>query len=477
MTTRMRRATENTSTTDRMRETIMPFSRHFALRSLAAGALMLALTGCSDFLDVENPASLLDEDLNREELLATLAHTTEGNITGTYSSLNVRSGLLSDELFHRSTQLENLDAMLGNRLASNSAVEGHWRGMAQSRWLADDMVVRLSEMVSSPNSDVRIARTRFFGGLARITMADHFNVIVYGPEDQPRGPVEVITDAIDDFDEAATIASAAGDANLEAAALGQLARAYRSLYFEELHLHGNDDLTIMDQAETAARAALAADGGYNVSLQFGAPGGSNDMVFLGGPLGGQNRIDEVYLFLPDPVTGDWDPRIPHEEEVLLESNGETAVNLKFPTRETPLPVSRASEAMLIIAEARLLRDDLSEAVDWINANRAAARARVSSPDYADPNRWPPELATVSDLQDFASSDADEIYAQIRHERRAEFWLELRRWADMRYYRITPYRWFEPNKAAGLDLRWPPSPEEIAQNPNLTQQITQSVYVN
>lgn len=461
---------------DRIREAHMSVVRTPALRALATGAVAVALTGCSDFLDVENPASLLDEDLNREELLNTLANTTEGNITGTYSSLNVRSGLLSDELFHRSTQLENLDAMLGNRLASNSAVEGHWRGLAQSRWLADDMVARLTEMSTTPGSDVRIARTHLFGGLARITMADHFNVIVYGPEDQPRGPIGVIDDAITSFGQAASIAAAAGAANLEAAALGQIARAYRSLYFEELHLRGNDDLSLMDEAESAARAALAADGDYNVSLRFGAPGGSNSMVFLGGPLGGQNRFDEVYLFLPDPVTGDWDPRIPHEEEILLESNGETAVNLKFPARETPLPVSRASEAMLIIAEARLLRDDLPEAVVWINQNRAAARARVTSSDYADPDRWPPS-ATVSDLQDFSSTDAGEIYAQIKHERRAEFWLELRRWADMRYYRIVPYRWFEPNKAAGLDLRWPPSPEEVAQNPNLTQQLTQSVFVN
>lgn len=456
----------------------MSIIKHRGLRRLAVGALgVLALTACSDFLDVENPASLLDEDLNRTELLNTLANTTEGNLTGTYSSLNVRSGLLSDELFHPRTQLENLDAMYGNRLASNSAVEDHWRGLAQVRWLADDMIVRLSDLVGNPSSDVRVARAHFFGGIARITMADHFNVIVYGPEDQPRGPIDVIEDAIDSFNQAATIAGAAGDDNLQAAALGQVARAYRSLYFEELHLRSNDDLTLMDQAETAARAALAANGDYNVSLQFGAPGGSNDMAFLGGPLGGQNRFDEVYLFLPDPVTGDWDPRIPHEEDVVTEINGETSVNLKFASRETPLPVSRAAEAMLIIAEARLLRNDLPEAVDWINQVRAAARARVSSPDYADPNRWPPTLATVSDLQDFSSSDADEIYDQLKYERRAEFWMEMRRWQDMRYYRIVPYRWFEPNQAAGMDLRWPPAPEEIAQNPNLTADMTQSVFVN
>ena len=446
-------------------------------RGVVAGALVMILAGCTDFLDVDNPASLLDEDLGREELVTTLANTTEGNITDTYSSLNERSGLLSDELFHRSTQLENLDAMYGNRLSSNSSVEGHWRGLAQAYWLSGEMVTRLTALLENPNSDPRIARTLFFGGLAQVTMADHFNVIVYGPEDMPRGPIDVLNDAVETFTEAATVAGAAGAANLQAASLGQLARTYRSLYFEELRLRGNDDLSFMDQAETAARAALDADPNYNISLEFGAPGGSNNMVFLGGPLGGQNRFDEVYLFLPDPVTGEWDPRIPHETEILIESNGETAVNVKFPARETPLPVSRASEAMLIIAEARLLRNDVAGAVEWINANRAAARERVSSPGYADPDRWPPEEPiAISDLPDFGSSDPEVVYDQLKHERRAEFWLELRRWADMRYYEIVPYRWFEPNKAAGMNLRWPPAPEEVAQNDNLTQPMTQSVYV-
>ena len=109
-----------------------------------AALLVVSLAGCDDLLSVENPASLLDEDLERPELLATLAATPEANIPGTMSSLNSRSGLLSDELLHPSTQLENVDAMSGNRLAANSGVEGHWRGLAQARWLADEVAGKLT---------------------------------------------------------------------------------------------------------------------------------------------------------------------------------------------------------------------------------------------------------------------------------------------------------------------------------------------
>lgn len=453
----------------------------------AAGVLLLGLlVGCDSYLDVENPASLLDEDLERPELLETLANTPEANIAGDLSGLNSRSGLLADEILHPSTQLENVDAMQGNRLASNSAVEGHWRGLAQSRWLSDEVATRLAAGVSDPGSNSDVARAHFFGGLARLSMADHFNVIVYDSEDMPRGPIDVIGDAITRFNSAATIANAGGDANLEAAALGQVARAQRSLYFEEMHLKGNIDMSFMAAAEAAARAALAARGDYNLGLRYGAPGGSNSAAQLGGPFGGVNRIDgTAYAFLPDPVTGDWDPRIPHvslggvaeETDDLGAGFGATAINLKFPDRESELPVSRAAEAMLIIAEARLLAGDLPEAVSWINQVRAEARARVSGGDWGGSGRgWPPMVSSVSDLQDLVSADADEIYAQLRHERRVEFFLELRRWPDMRYYEIVPDRWLSPNVAAGMHLRWPPAPEEIAQNSNLTLTLTQSVYV-
>ena len=56
-------------------------------RGVVVAALSVALfSGCDNFFDVENPASLLDDDLNRPELLATLSHTPEANIAGDVSS-------------------------------------------------------------------------------------------------------------------------------------------------------------------------------------------------------------------------------------------------------------------------------------------------------------------------------------------------------------------------------------------------------
>jgi len=451
-------------------------------RGVAVATLLMAsLAGCDDFLDVENPASLLDKDLERPELLETLAATPQANIAGDMSSLNSRSGLLSDELLHPSTQLENVDAMQGNRLAANSGVEGHWRGLAQARWLADEVVDRLT---AASGAATDIASANFWGGTARFALADHFNVIVYDADDSPRGPIQVLNDGIARFEAAAT-AAAGSDANLQAASLGQVARGYRSLYFETMHLQGSTDAGLFSQAESKARAALAASGDYNVSLTYGAPGGSNGVSALGGPNGGINRVDgTIYNFLPDPVTGNWDPRMPHSWSNVAEGLedlgsdfGTAGTNLKYTDRDSPLPMSRAAEAMLIIAEARLLAGDLTGAVEWINSTRAAARSRVGAAGYAggEARGWPPQTRVLSDLHDFASADFDAIYAQLKHERQAEFFLELRRWPDMRYYRIVPARWLAPNVNAGMDLRWPPAPEEVAQNPNLSLAQTLSVF--
>ncbi|MCH7599661.1 MAG: bifunctional ornithine acetyltransferase/N-acetylglutamate synthase, partial [Myxococcales bacterium] len=53
----------------------------------------------------------------------------------------------------------------GNRLAASSAVEGHWRGLAQARFLSDDVAERLS---TAGGSNEDIARAYYFGGVARM---------------------------------------------------------------------------------------------------------------------------------------------------------------------------------------------------------------------------------------------------------------------------------------------------------------------
>jgi hypothetical protein len=119
------------------------------------------------------------------------------------------------------------------------------------------------------------------------------------------------------------------------------------------------------------------------------------------------------------------------------------LQLKYPDRDADIPLSRWQDARLILAEYYLVTGDLPAAVGEINAVRRAIS-----------------------LADFTSNDADEVFGQLQYERIAEFWLEARRWQDMRYWGVIPPDWAPEQKSKGIDRRWPISDAERASNSNL-----------
>lgn len=406
--------------------------------------LLVGVAGCSDLFDVENPGNLLDEDLTNPGLEEALSNAAEQNLSGPYNGAIIEGELLGDQLYHVSSQDFAINIDTGDRQIDNVAVEGMYNGVAAARAIADEMIPRLEEMVSNPSSHPGIARSYYFGGIARMVLASYFEEVTYdaGPPITPR---QAIRDAIERFESAAQVAAAAGNANLEAGAYGSIARAYRSLYFEELHHGAGSDPTLFQQAETLARQALATDPEFEVVLRYGDPGPTNphyNQLIVDF----RERPQPSYYQKLDPVSGEPDPRYPMTDQVDVGARGEPMHDqLKWTDFGDAEPLSRAAEAELIIAEARLVAGDLDGpdgAVVWINQVRAR-----------------------SGLPSFASSDANEIQAQLLHERDAELWLEGRSWEDHRYYEIIPERWLDSQKDIGVHVRFPVSVQEKNNNPN------------
>lgn len=77
-----------------------------------------------------------------------------------------------------------------------------------------------------------------------------------------------------------------------------------------------------------------------------------------------------------------------------------------------------------------------------------------------------KVRQAAGLPEFHSSDPQRIKKQIIYARKAEFWLELRRWQDMRYYNIIPKRWKPAAVEEGIDRKLPVSRREVVANPNL-----------
>lgn len=407
-------------------------------------ALMLAvfsLTACDGLFDVENPGSLVDEDLETPFLENTLATSAEGELVDDYSSALVNGEMLGDHVWHPSVQDFALLTDAGYRDRDNTLVESMFNGLASAIWVADNMVTRLQAMVANPGAHLGVANSHFMAGLARLTLATYYENVVYdGGGLLP--PSRAIEDAIGNMQSAAQVASAAGDINLAAASLGAAARGSRALYYEG----GGTNASLIQQAEALARQALDLAPDFRKDMRYGQPGASNGHFTGLSEEGPYHRMHVTYANRPDPVSGVPDPRIIHsaQPESTPGPRGEIRwIQRKYTARTDPLPASRAAEAELIVAEARLIAGDLDGAVQWINRVRAK-----------------------SGLPDFASSDAAAIRTQLIYERDTELWLEGRRWEDHRYYNIIPVAWDQVNIDRGVSARWPISVQERFNNPNV-----------
>lgn len=411
-------------------------------RYMLLGMGLSVLGACDDIFEVENPGSLVDEDLEVPFLEGTLSTTAEGALVGAFSGALVNGEMLGDHVWHPSVQDFALLIDAGYRDRDISSAESLYNNLMSAIWVSDNMVERLQAMVASPDAHEGVANSYFMGALARITAAAYYEAVVYdgGPAITP---AQAIADARDGFLNAADVAAAAGESNLRAAALGGAARAMRSLYYEA-EIAGSGSAADMAQAETYALQALAIDDDYRVNLRYGQPGSTNGH-YNGLTIGPYHRMHESYAFRLDPVTGEVDPRIIFNPEPETPGpRGETRYRqMKYPELTSPLPASRAAEAELIVAEARLLADDLPEAVIYINLVRAR-----------------------SGLDPFASTDEAEIRDQLIYERDTELWLEGRRWEDHRYYDIIPLAWIQRNIDIGTEPRWPISVQERFNNPNI-----------
>lgn len=419
---------------------------HTLRRTFAFGLVSvfsLSMVACDSFFDVDNPTNLIAEDLDDENLAEALGNSAETAVAGWFAEIAIWNSTMSDEAFLSGSGTFRIQVEEGITEGYNQLTDDAYNGMAAARWIADNVTERSVALSGNPGSDIRVARGHFWGGFARMMLADHYRDVVYdgGP---PITPVQAIQDAIEKFNQAASIAQAAGETDFAAAATGAIARAYRSLYWEDFH-HGAGGGGNFQQAAAAAAQALALSDNFREDVNYQQPGSSNGFwgMFNSSVY---TRMDPMWADLEDPASGARDPRIQHSEQqgFSLRENWPVYLQHKYADRSADMPASRADEARLIIAEYEAMFGDLAVAVSMIN-----------------------EVRSDVGLADFSSTDQAEVITQLKYERRAELWLENRRWQDMRYYEEISDRWNDASKAAGVHRRWPVSQRERSTNPAYT----------
>lgn len=400
---------------------------------------VFVFSGC-DLFEVENPNDVLEEELQDPELIPSLGNSAEGALSETYDWAVQMGGMPGDGVIDASTNQGGVRPDRGIFEGFNEYTAELWDELSAARWTATEATRRLEELVDDPDANIHVAKSYYWDAVARITLADLFEEVPFDGG-EPNSPEEVYEGAIDRLERAIEIAQASDaeeSTKYEAVSYATMARAYRSLYFER-----DEEMSMLREAANAAQNALDVDSDFFIAIKYQTPGSQNG-VFSSLSRVQQQNMDPGMAGLTDPVSGEEDPRIEYGEPDGVGVQGDTLYpQMKYDNLSADIPVSRWQEAELILAEYDLESEgDVGAAETHINRVR-----------------------TEAGLQAFSSNDPQEVQDQIIYERKAEFWLEVRRWQDMRYYEIIPERWNPDSKEQGVDRRYHVSDRERGANPN------------
>jgi hypothetical protein len=380
----------------------MTTHRSSTFRGRPLGALCLAalLFGCSDVLEVSNEQDILDNNLDTPEAVTPLMNGVIGDYALAYATLIDIVGLFGQELIHTGSfpTWREVETGIGTRPSSTG--NQIYQNASRAIWVADTSAVRLRKVLPDAEKRFELATVLIWGGFAHFQLADNFCELTFhgGPPVTPKAGYERARGI---FDDALAVATAANRTDLKNAALAGRARAR---------------LMLGDYAGARADAQLIPQG-FVLRAVYGNNSRENNAVATNTTTLIRREAGVNPRFYKGDARYKTDPRTPFRDK------GDTAKGpdptrqfveqLKYPARDTPIPVFTWQEARLIEAEAEIRLDNPTRAVTLINQVRAAANLAA----YTGPT-------TVQAVLD-----------QLIYERSAELWLQGNSLNDWRRFNI------------------------------------------
>ncbi len=404
---------------------------------LAAGALLLA--GCGDLLEVDNPNSVLQEDLEAPRSVNAVVNGTLSRTASAVSAAVLASVTLTDEYdwigsWNAAGELER--GLIRN--PSNDFTNVPFNELAQARWLSEN-AIRLAEefrdeLPAATRSD--IARAYFLSGIVYLTIGEVYEDFVFSDRTEaapPIGPANmavVFDSAIAKFTRARTEAQAQGNATIAREALAFRARAH---YAKALRARVQPGSVPTDPWISSAEAVADANAffqeggetGWRYTFTYSATtvtsrvaqwANQRNEVVVGKAYGDTDAsgLRLANITLEDPIAGVPDP-------ALVAITSEFVAALQY----APLRVLTGAELRLILAEAAMVGGNSGVAVEHINA----VRALRNWPEVGDFS-YRPEVHTSLSVGDM-----------IRHERTVNlFLMNARRLWDMYRFGIEAAEW-------------------------------------
>jgi hypothetical protein len=379
--------------------------------TVAVLGLALPLGACNELLSVENPGAIQDGQLNDPILGETIVQSVVSDFQRMYGDLAYYSAVITDEAVtgHNFETIKEMDLRIAqpNKGTLNSDI---YTPLQRARFAGDSLSGRLRTIFGDTASkSLGLARALAYGAYSNMLLGEFMCEAPVDPESAALGWDELMQRSLERYDQAIAIAG-----------------AYKAAGGDE----ASADSIIFLASVGAARAslnlgdfpgAISYASGVPADFQFQVPH-SKEKSYLENPFQaattGNNRnlgVDESFRFLDDVrVTHTATSRTGHNGLTLLwtpyqpPSFGEWAPGANATFEDTtPIRFSSGLEARYIVAEAA---GATQETVDFINERR-----KVGNPSATD--------ITLG----------DDVMAELRDQRRRDFYLDGHRLGDLRRY--------------------------------------------
>ena len=409
--------------------------------------LGFTLIGCD--LDVDNPNSLLEGDLQDPSAAAALANGAWNASLRGITYMMMPHAVATDE----SVWIGSRDAWYqidkgGMTNVYNEFVDQAWPYISEARWMSDKAVQILEGLGADLPNSQDLVLAYLSGAMVRVYIADMFEDFVYSDKTEAGTPVgaanmsQLYDEALALLGKASSIAT--GDNAVKVLSLVARARHAKAVWGKVNPVNTASPYVSAGASEAAAAAAMmTAD--WKWRMNFSSSTVSN---YMAGQINDRQEMDLFQNALVETATpgAGGDPQ-PNDPVTGLPDSRMTATATEFRaggggTSWTPVTITSLREMHLIIAESKKAGGDDAGCLAELNA-----------------------LRTFDSLDPYPSgTDAG---TALQHERRANLFLQSRRLSDMYRFNLTSTVWDAVEKSPAGSF-FPITISEIRSNPNISQ---------
>ena len=409
--------------------------------------LGFTLIGCD--LDVDNPNSLLEGDLQDPSAAAALANGAWNASLRGVTYMMMPHAVATDE----SVWIGSRDAWYqidkgGMTNVYNEFVDQAWPYISEARWMSDKAVQILEGLGADLPNSQDLVLAYLSGAMVRVYIADMFEDFVYSDKTEAGTPVgaanmsQLYDEALALLGKASSIAT--GDNAVKVLSLVARTRHAKAVWGKVNPVNTASPYVSAGASEAAAAAAMmSAD--WKWRMNFSSSTVSN---YMAGQINDRQEMDLFQNALVETATpgAGGDPQ-PNDPVTGLPDSRMTATATEFRaggggTSWTPVTITSLREMHLIIAESKKAGGDDAGCLAELNA-----------------------LRTFDSLDPYPSgTDAG---TALQHERRANLFLQSRRLSDMYRFNLTSTVWDAVEKSPAGSF-FPITISEIRSNPNISQ---------